>query len=395
MRKVRRSSSVIFCLLFCFVVSPALAYWANPILLQELNDYDNSYSASRPAISADDSLIFFVRKDSTGQSRVWEAYRNPETGVFENARYLHEVRKEGRSVYGTWISEDNKRLYYCGANTSWTKRQLWMATRNDSTELWQNTRLHSELEIEDLLSTCSLTADEKYIMYVTTPKTEPRQFKTYFATRNSTQDPFSTPQEAHELNAIEAQSPIITPDGLTVYFGIVWNPDKWGQQDIWMGQRNSIDEPFSNFTPLDEINSQGHSVMGWFSPSWDGQKLYYLQRNAEPGTPEWSLEVTGIFVSQWVDPPEVAVEKNLAAAIEAKQAILEDLTATIEMEIETLNILDQLQELTDEESDFFKAIQKTKIQLNKALQDEILAQAKISSSIQEMLKASQEFSPVE
>lgn len=381
--------SIIVCLFVCHFVSPALAYWANPVLLSELNDYQNGYAASRPTISADENIIFFVRSDPTGQPRVWEAQRNPITQVFDNIRMLTELQQYGQSAYGTWISEDGKRLYYAGHNSNWTKRQIWVATRNNPSQNWNDIRLHSELDVKALLSCCSLTADEKYIMYQATPDTDPREPKIYYATRNSMNESFSSPQEAYELNAIGAGSPTITPDGLTVYFGRAIDPVYTGQQELWVGSRESLDEPFGNFMPVDEINSQGHSVMGWFSPSWDRQRLYYLQRNGEPGS--WDLGATGIFVSHWVDPPEVVVGKNLAAALEAKQAILEELTATIEMESQTLEILDQLQELTRQADTFFGTIQKTKINLQKALQSEILAQSKISESILYLQKAAEEY----
>jgi len=378
---LNKSVIICACLFASVLTMPVLAYWDEPTLLSELNDYNNGYAATRPTISADENIIFFVRTDSTGQDRGWEAHRNPQTGFFEDTRILSELPKGGASVYGTWISEDNQRLYHTSPNGSWSRRQIWMAIRYSPNQPWSDVRLHNELDVEAILESCSLTADEKHIMYMATPNTFPRQFKIYYASRNSIDDLFSTPEEVYELNAIGAIYPTITPDGLTVYFSLT--NDDTGFTEIWIGSRTTLDEPFGNFVPIAEINAAGNLVAGWASPSWDGQRLYYLQRQGQPD----DLDTKGIFVSHWVDPPQVAVEKKLTAAIIQKQEITEQLQAAIDMEIETLRILHTLQKMTDKDSDEFQSIQKTKIHIHKALRDEILAQMKIRDSIRDLEKA--------
>ncbi len=369
--------SLSICLFVCLIAASAPAYWDEPFFLAELNDYENEISAGRQVISGDENTIFYTMQNvaNTGDY-VYQATRNPETGLFENQRILSELRKGGNAVYGTWMSEDNLRLYYCGAVTDWSRRPIWMAVRNSVNEPWQTIKRHTELESGPYLHRCSLTADEKTIMYEVTR--QPTK-QIVLASRNSIDEPFSDFRFVHELEVLDAGNPTLSHDGLTVYFG---QPNDIGTYDGWVGYRNSLDEAFSNFEPIEEINDFAYNV-STISPSWDGKKLYVKLRKDEV----FDIHTTGIYVFQWVDPPEVVVDKNLVAVIEEKNAIVDQLAAAIEKEIETLEILDMLQELTRKGGDDWWAIHQTKVHIRKALRDEIFAQIKIRSSIGELEKA--------
>ncbi|HOK94517.1 MAG TPA: hypothetical protein PK052_03130 [Anaerohalosphaeraceae bacterium] len=65
--------------------------------------------------------------------------------------------------------------------------------------------------------------------------------------------------------------------------------------EAWLGHRGSLDAPFGNFEPLEEINKTG--IGADVCPAWNGQTLFYFQRQGEAG----DLNATGIFVSHWVD----------------------------------------------------------------------------------------------
>lgn len=368
--------SIIVCLLATMLVSPATAYWTDPVFLGELNDYNVGVPANRPSISSDENTIIYTLLSATGADWVWEARRNPDTGIFDQQRKLTELKYSGKYVYGYWMSQDNLRLYYAGhVSNGSSPRPIWFATRNNVNEPWQTIKRHTELELATMQAQCSLTADEKIIMYelVTTPR------RIILASRDSIDEPFSNLQDVYELEAMEASGSFMRADGLAVFF-IRRNSE--GFNEVWGGYRNSLDEPFGDFMPLEDINQHAVATSGC-SPSWDGQRMYVFQRWGEPS----DLTAKGVFMYQWVDPPEVVAEKNMIEAIESKQFILEELAATIEMEIETLRILDMLQEPLDKHDRLYRAIHKTKNHIRKSLRDEFYAQMKIRRSIRELEKA--------
>lgn len=377
MRITRLIQFIVVCLFISFIFSPVFAYWDNPVFLSELNDYQNHYAATNPVVSSDESIILFSRHYPGYNYSLWEAKQNSDTGLYEQQRRLTELKNNGANLFGCWLSEDKLRLYYAApdpSNLGWSLRPIWMATRNTVDDTWHTVKRHNELEIEALQVNCSLTTDEKLIMYESVDQAGTTVRRIFTASRDSINSSFSNLQEHYELEALGAAIPQMSRDGLTVYFKVV---NDSGYTEAWEGTRNSLDEPFSNFSPLEDINTLTETYTGTPFPSWDGQKLFFFQMQDE----------TGIFVVHWVDPPEVVVDLNLSDAIAQKQQIIEDLQATIAMEIDTLEILRTLQSMTHKGSNAFHAIQKTEIQIRKSLQDEILAQIKIRNSIHELEKA--------
>jgi hypothetical protein len=259
-----------------------------------------------------------------------------------------------------------------------------MAVRENIDSPWQTIRRYHELEIENYQTACSLTADEKMIMYETAAFGGAGIKRIFTATRNSIEEPFSNLQERYELEAIDALGPTMTPDGLTVYF---IKKNEADLSEAWVGHRDSLDAPFGDFRPLNDINQYAIGTGSWYSQSWNGQRMYVRQRWGEPE----ALAVKGIYVYHWVDPPEAKAGKNILRAIEQKQQILDQLAATIDMEIETLHILDWLQEPLDKSDPAYRAIHWTKVNIRKSLEKETNAQIEITKSITDLQNAIDEY----
>lgn len=320
------------CAMVC--VSMSYASWQNPVLLSELNDFTRIEAASWPTVSSDESQIIFVRFNASDQYWLWQANKNPVTGVYEQARVLSELGSiGGRNIFGTWLSKDSLRLYYCAddpraANNAWG-RNLWMAIRTSPAAPWVPLKKHSELQFDQYVSCASLTADELHIMVMVDNKGA--NSKIFTASRPSVFHNFANIVEAHEFAALGARLPYLSLDGLTVYFV---RPSGATGQDCWVGFRQSLSEPFANFAPLTGINSQGDRT-GTLYPSWDGKRVYYFQRQGVGG----DLNAMGIFVSEWVDDSFPDVVNNIQGAIEKKHMAVSLLTEASEQEQTAYNLL--------------------------------------------------------
>jgi hypothetical protein len=297
--------------------SISYASWQNPVFLSELNDYQNGYAASYPNVSDDEDFIFFIRSTPTKIDALWEARRNPETGVFDQQRQLSELKYGGAQVYGSWISQDKLRLYYCACdpqNLGWSVRPVWMAIRSNPNAPWQTIKRHIELEVEPFPNDCTLTADEKCIMYESASWAGGGIRRIFTATRPSILHNFSNVKELFELEALNAWRPHMSADGLKVYFRILNNE---GVNEAWMGRRDSIEDAFGNFVAIEELNVAGISME--LFQSWNGQQLYYKHRPDDV----FDINNTGIYVSEWVDDSYADAINNLHQAAAKKQQAIE------------------------------------------------------------------------
>jgi Tol biopolymer transport system component len=74
-------------------------------------------------------------------------------------------------------------------------------------------------------------------------------------------------------STVEEAAPVLTADGLTLYFASTRaGPDAKGGFDIYTASRTSITAPFSAPSPVLELNTASHELPGWISP--DGCRLY-------------------------------------------------------------------------------------------------------------------------
>ncbi|NLW85007.1 MAG: hypothetical protein GXY41_11500 [Phycisphaerae bacterium] len=308
MRQVYCWAAVLY--LFCSI---SYAGRQNPIFLIELNDFENEFIPGRVHVSSDEDNLFFARSTPSKTDALWEARRNPETGIYDQQRQLSELKNGGAQVYGVWMSEDKLRLYYAVSDPQtlgWSRRPIWMATRSSPDAPWQTVKRHSELEIEPFQTNCTLSADEKVIMWETATFDIGGLKRIFTATRSSIQHNFSNIREAYELEAIQAWTPYMTKDGLTVFFRIQISGGAW---EPWMGRRESLDQPFGSFELIEGLYGVGISVVPCLSG--DRQRVYYFHR------PSIGADITntGIYVSEWVELPYVAVIRNLLEAIADKE----------------------------------------------------------------------------
>ena len=370
---ISKKVSLFFCISFlsCSIIS--FSYWAEPVLLSELNGVNPPVSAGAPCIASDGMSIFFSRKTTPGvfsSTMIFEAWKDDADGLFVNSKALTELYN-GDFISDPWISEDGLRLYYVEIEYSSVLRRharlLKMATREDIGLDWRTIRSHPELCLRPLGNICScvsLTADELTILWYSRDSEGLVPSKVMVASRPSIDHDFSDIQEVPELNDFNALCPYLSADGLMVYFSRI-NPD--GFYDLWQGSRASLDEPFGDFAAVEALNQPTtHSLNPCVSP--DGQSLYFVY-----GGPDIDIADKGIYVSHWIDPPFDIAVRNLDEAIALKEQATEMVDLAMEKEAQALEILASLPPEQTPDHLTAEQIHEARIHIMQALRRQVVA----------------------
>ncbi|MCF7954577.1 MAG: hypothetical protein K9M75_02130 [Phycisphaerae bacterium] len=367
-----------------FMCVSAYSAWTEPMHLGELNGPE--FAATRPRVSSDGSIVYFVGKVG-GVSNLWEAQKNEETGLYGQKRAVSEIgNMDGELIYGVWLSEDSHRMYNCWSDydilglPGW-ERVISMAVRENSSQPWQQTKNHFELQqSHTYLSSVSLTSDELNIMWTAQPEDYQNVVPTIFtASRSSVEDDFSDIRPMTELDEIGANAPYLSANGLDVYFEVA-NDD--GSFSIWKGRRDSLDEPFGDFKELsDIINMPGtKSLQPCITP--DGKALYFYR-----GSKEMDPAQKGIYVSYWVDTPLETAIKNIRKAIAMKKMAIRKINISIAPETAAIQALEEMLENPDLPAWKRRDVMRSKIILEQGIHEQIMARKELFDKIESLKKS--------
>jgi RHS repeat-associated protein len=216
-------------------------------------------------LSADEKTAYVSRKASTDYD-IYVTTRNSTSEPFVALSPVDPVNSpfDDRAP---WISDDGLRLYFWTKNTGWPgSGNLMMSSRNTIAEAFG-----APEEVEDVNSSASdedpfLLRDEKTLFFTSDRPTGDRDL--WIATRSALTEPFSLtntvkiPETAGGVNTPnefeEERRPILTPDGLTLYFHSDregWNADHNG--DIFIAKRTSLTAAFGTPSLVDGLNYSG------------------------------------------------------------------------------------------------------------------------------------------
>jgi subtilisin family serine protease/Tol biopolymer transport system component len=256
--------------------------WSEPVALSELNDGDNV--AINPSLSQDGLTIYFHRMvPAFGHMCIIEATRQTPDGEFTSERVLTELRTSGETVWNPWVTDDNLRLYYCEAVDG--SQVIKMAERAQVGDAWTLVEAFPELGN----SMCpSLTPDELIIFFTSRQPGSAygEDAHLWTATRPSIDEPFGEVRPLDEINGSERDSsPHILPDGLTLYFNTTRRDPQIS--DILKASRSSTNEPFSNLEWV-SISTYNFGEYGTYITP-DEKTIYFVRCTA--------TEKYGIFVS--------------------------------------------------------------------------------------------------
>jgi len=321
---------VIVCAFVCLSFS-LQAKWSEPVILTELNDYVIQKPAGTPRLSADEKVICYLIDSYT----LHEAKLVPVSGLYSTNRIVTELGDSGNGIFSHWMSQDGLKLYY--AHVIWLnnkfQRVIKYAERPSTSALWQYKKTFTELHKDIIDTNVTLTADELTIIWNSMPLSY--NGIVYQATRPSKDKPFGGIRPLTELSSFKIWECCLSADGLTLYFDA---QNQSQLSELWKADRPALDQPFVNFTRLDEINQYGdHTRTPCVSP--DQKTRWFFQRQGQPG----DLTRAGIYVSRYFEEPYEKAMRLLNEAYEQKQAVIEQIALALETEKQALKALTELQ----------------------------------------------------
>ena len=220
--------------------------WTEPIFHGELTHPDGYWMALDPALSNDESIIYFRCHDLIyDENALWEAHRGEIEEAFIGKRVLTELFNDGEPMGSPWATEDGLHLYYY----QWSGGEccIKMAERSSTDDTWTYVKTFDEIHTNGIADSMpSLTEDELGMFYCR--KIDGKKY-IWKATRTSVEAPFSEISEVSELNdpCNTVWEPSISPDGLTIYY----SAKDGSETSIFRATRTSTDEPFGNMKVLD------------------------------------------------------------------------------------------------------------------------------------------------
>ena len=273
--KLRKSCGIILCgILAIMVCNNVWAGWSLPVLVHELNgDYDDP--ATSPCLSRDGLTMYISRFIPTlNQYSIIEAYRDNSDSEFTSGIVLVELNNIGYDVMTPWVSSDGLRLYYREAQPIGTPR-LKMAARGMIGMQWTPVRTFYELqEGTSGASEPTLTEDELTIVFRSRRSGSAGEQDLWIAERDSIENQFNEPVPLSQFNTtMDEPAACLLPDGLTVYF-ISENRDGFTGYNIYKASRLSRLDTFDNTELVITPGASGNDAMDIFVTE-DELTLYY------------------------------------------------------------------------------------------------------------------------
>jgi hypothetical protein len=261
--------------------------WTEPFWFEELNDGDNNAGAA--CLTENLLTILFDRYDpDLGYYVLVEGTRETPYGHFTSQRVLTELCTTIYGIKEAWISPDGLRLYY-KIKRETVPGLIAMSQRDSVSGPWTFVKTLDELTIDGYPANgISLTEDEQTIVFhsARTGSIYGENANLWIATRPSVDEPFDNIQPLDEINSYaKDMGPYIKPDGLTIYF----RSEATGNLDIYKATRSSTDLPFGNLQkhPLSTIEynegiayvTQDEKEIYWSTDKYDigGHCCSYLE----------------------------------------------------------------------------------------------------------------------
>ncbi len=305
-------------------------FWGEPVLLEELNDYENGYNAISPCLTPDELSIYFVRVSGYSQKYpnvkvydIYEATRDNINSPFGLAEPIKELKIEGEGQFLTnpWVTNDNLRLYYSQTiyRNGEYQRFIRMAERESVDSQWHIGKTFFGIHFRGFDSAPCLSEDELRI-YWSWNSMDKSEFGVYTAERPNRYENFSNVRRLDEFDIFTGSYRVrVLENELTVY---VTNNEGDGQRVIYRGSRENIYEPFGNFEVVELPESVNPSLP--FVNSEENRM--YMSTH----------EQAGIYMFEWIERPYDAAVGKIKDAIVMKGEMIDILDAAIETEMSAL-----------------------------------------------------------
>jgi hypothetical protein len=236
----------------------------------EVFELSTTATEDDPTVTDDLLDIYYnsYRTDGgSGGGDIWHASRSSVTAAWGTLSPVAPLNTAALDNTPR-ISGDGLSIFM--ARTVGGNREILLTTRPArSADAWSTPMGVPELESTADESEAMLTADGLAVYFSTT---RDGTKDLYFATRTSPAGSWSPPLPVPGANgAFDEDSPY-TRDGLTIYFSSD-RPGSMGETNIWRATRESTSEPFGTPEPVEELNSDKREEDPWLSP--DGKTIWF------------------------------------------------------------------------------------------------------------------------
>ena len=270
---------------------------------------DPSFSDFLAAASPDGLTLYFSTFNRSGSQDIFVATRLDTGSAFGDIQPLGLPINTSQTENVGYISPDGKTIYFGSDRDGSESFDLYQATRESVDDAFDNvTGLGPGVNTAFGENVPRLTPDGKTIVFHRSDPADPQR-DIWMASRGSTGEMFG---EAELILATEFQDwfPSISADGRTLFFSD-WvfdapRPGGLGNGDIWVSYRPSADEPFGEVVNLNdmfpgtEVNGSFVDGAPYISPDWPapGSKLYFVSNSlTEPEL------IADVFQATWVPEP--------------------------------------------------------------------------------------------
>jgi Tol biopolymer transport system component len=174
-----------------------------------------------------------------------------------------------------FLSDDGLKLYFVTGSANSADRDIWSATR-ESTTLTTFSAAQAVAAVNSAYEEASpwLSEDELTLLFSTARPGGSGDLDIWRATRELATGAFSSPTVLAGVNSAgRDESPVLSQDGLTLYFTTT-RESVTGKQDVWYATRNSLDEEFGVPAALEAVNSD--AVETDIALSTDGAELFFV-----------------------------------------------------------------------------------------------------------------------
>jgi WD40-like Beta Propeller Repeat len=235
---------------------------------------------ARARLTADERTIYFSR--NVGLSQIFVSHRASTTAPFGTATAVPELASAFEDD-GATVTGDGLTMFVAStrAKPDGGSLDLFVATRGTPTGMFDAPRL---------IPSVSSTADDvhPYVradgteLWFSSDRTGTAGVRDIYRAALAADGTVGPPARVVELaTALEDSSPVISDDGLVLYFGSE-RAGGSGSRDIWIARRASPTEAFGTPTNVAELNTDSDDIPTWLSAD---QCRLYLTSGRINGTP--------------------------------------------------------------------------------------------------------------
>jgi Tol biopolymer transport system component len=220
-----------------------------------------------PALSPDELTMYFAsirQSPGTANGDLYVATRSSRDEAFGPAAAMTALNT-GSDERGVSVTPDGLTLYFHSSRSAYY--DLWLSARANTAAPFDAPVALAALNTSDVETSPMIAANGQTLYFERTPPEGSTAI--WKSTLGGTG--FAAPTMVTELNSASAFNPLISGDGLQMYFASD-RPPSLGT-DIWVASRASAEDPFGTPTNVAELNTNANDRPGWISP--DGCRMYF------------------------------------------------------------------------------------------------------------------------